>query len=445
MSFGAGQPEADMDNASHIATSHSPVQQANKLHTYQRNESASSMYTSPPPPPFADSEHGYNERLSEDDEERDPAALLAPIDPHMGDIDTTMEEIQLEQGRKGPSGRVTWMSLPRKDQLLILAFCRLVDFFQVISLQAYLFHQLKSFDSEQSDSTISNQAGILQGSFTAAQFVTAILWGRVADAQWGGRKNVLLIGLTGTALSCLGLGFSRSFVAAAAFRTFGGAINGTVGIIRTMISEIVKEKKFQSRAFLILPLSFNVAALFGPALGGFLADPVGTYPQIFGPHSALGGQEGIGWMKSAPYALPSLLSASILFLVAAAVFFCLEEVRPVPPLPAGSQLIYHRQTLASRKDRFDIGLHLGSKIRRAISWPPFSSSHRKYTRLSSASVIDLSPVSSSRASVTAEPYSAAAEKPLRPPPKRRLPFHRIFTRNVCFTLVAEALFDFHMG
>ena len=33
---------------------------------------------------------------------------------------------------------------------------------------------------------------------------------------------------------------------------------------RTMIAEITKEKKYQSRAFLILPMSFNVASMLGP-------------------------------------------------------------------------------------------------------------------------------------------------------------------------------------
>jgi hypothetical protein len=33
---------------------------------------------------------------------------------------------------------------------------------------------------------------------------------------------------------------------------------------RTMISEITKEKRYQSRAFLILPMSFNVAGIVGP-------------------------------------------------------------------------------------------------------------------------------------------------------------------------------------
>lgn len=161
-------------------------------------------------------------------------------------------------------GPVTWMSLPRKKQLAILGLCRVFDFLQIASLQAYMFYQLKSFDQDLSDSDVSTQAGILQGAFTAAQFATAIPWGRVADAEWGGRKFVLLVGLLGTAVSCLGVAFSTSFAQAVFWRSFGGAINGTVGIIRTAIAENVKEKKYHSRAFLILPIGFNIASLFGP-------------------------------------------------------------------------------------------------------------------------------------------------------------------------------------
>ncbi|KAI9833768.1 MAG: hypothetical protein M1819_003501 [Sarea resinae] len=135
------------------------------------------------------------------------------------------------EGKAPKQTPVTWLSLPRKGQLALLFLSRLFDFLQVASLQAYMFYQLKSFDETLPDSKISWQAGVLQGSFTAAQFATAILWGRVADARWGGRKRVLLIGLVGTGLSCIGLGFSRTFAQAVIFRTFGGAINGTVGIM----------------------------------------------------------------------------------------------------------------------------------------------------------------------------------------------------------------------
>ena len=104
---------------------------------------------------------------------------------------------------------------------------------------------------------------MLQASFTAAQFVTAIMWGRMADAEWGGRKRVLLVGLAGTGVSCVGFGFSRTFGQAIVWRTMGGALNGNVGVMRTMISEIIKEKRFQSRAFLLLPMCFNIGTSGG--------------------------------------------------------------------------------------------------------------------------------------------------------------------------------------
>lgn len=130
-----------------------------------------------------------------------------------------------------PEAPATWRTIPHKLQLSILGLCRLVDFLQISSLQTYIFFQLESFDRRLQYSDIAWQAGILQGSFTATQCFTAVLWGRAADAYWCGRKNVLLVGLLATALSCFGIGFSVSFAQALLFRVIGGGLNGTVGIV----------------------------------------------------------------------------------------------------------------------------------------------------------------------------------------------------------------------
>jgi hypothetical protein len=130
-----------------------------------------------------------------------------------------------------PHADGSWMSLPRKDQLLILFLARVVDFLQVASLQAFVFFQLRSLNSSLTDAEVSSQAGLLQGAFTGAQVLTAMLWGKAADASWCGRKMVLIIGLFGTSLSCLGYGFATSFGWAMFWRMLGGAINGTVGIM----------------------------------------------------------------------------------------------------------------------------------------------------------------------------------------------------------------------
>lgn len=170
----------------------------------------------------------------------------------------------LDTSREKP---VSWRSLPRKDQLLVLTLARLSEPLTQTSLGAYLFYQLQSFNPSLSDSTISYQAGIVGAAFPAAQFLTAILWGRIADAEHGGRKRVIYIGLLGTMLSTIGFGFSHSFGMAVAFRLFGGVLNGNIGVMRTMISETIKEKKYQSRAFLIMPMTFNIGVIIGPVLG----------------------------------------------------------------------------------------------------------------------------------------------------------------------------------
>jgi hypothetical protein len=162
---------------------------------------------------------------------------------------------------------VAWRSLPRKDQLFVLTLARLSEPLTQTGLGSYLFYQLQSFDPSLPDSTISYQAGIIQAAFPFAQFLTAMLWGRFADSEHGGRKNAICIGLLGTMCSIIGFGFSRSFAMAVMFRCIGGVLNGNIGVMRTMISEIIKEKKFQSRAFLLLPMTFNVGVIIGPILG----------------------------------------------------------------------------------------------------------------------------------------------------------------------------------
>ncbi|KAL7810812.1 major facilitator superfamily domain-containing protein [Trichoderma gracile] len=331
----------------------------------------------------------------------------------LNEVDTpSSHEFGLSPSEKAPestsSGPVTWMSLPRKDQLFILFLSRLVDFLQVASLQAYVFFQLKTFDDSLSDAQISQQAGILQGCFTGAQVMTAILWGKAADASWCGRKRVLLIGLAGTAVSCLGYGFATTFFWAAFWRAFGGAVNGTVGIIRTMIAEITKEKKYQSRAFLLLPMSFNVAGILGPIMGGMLAESSQTLPGLFGEKAVFGFQ----WVRDYPYALPSLINAATLTIVTVVIFLFLEE------------------TSRARRHKPDIGLKLGYRIKAAI----LDDKQSDYARI---------PAWEAYAMEDYADTGILAEKPVTR--IRQLPFRRLWTRNVLFTLLTGAFYDFHLG
>lgn len=140
------------------------------------------------------------------------AAAVSPVDG-VEQVDITKEK------------PVTWLSLPRKDQLLILTFARLSEPLTQTGLASYMVYQLQSFDPELSDSTIAFQASMIHAAFPAAQFLTAMLWGRFADSENGGRKRVIWIGLLGTMCSMVGFGFSRSFEVAVVFRLLGGMLS----------------------------------------------------------------------------------------------------------------------------------------------------------------------------------------------------------------------------
>ncbi|KAL9622457.1 MAG: hypothetical protein Q9160_003133 [Pyrenula sp. 1 TL-2023] len=307
-------------------------------------------------------------------------------------------------GRQTP---VTWRSLPSKGQLAILAGVRLVDFFQVASLQTYMFHQLKSFNPALSNSSISLQAGVLQGVFTAAQILTAILWGRVADAPWAGRKRVLLIGLIGTGLSCVGVGYSFTFEQAVVFRCIGGAVNGTVGATRTMVAESV-DKKYHS------------------LLGGVLADPAAHYPNTLGPDTPLGSKKYMRWLHTYPYAAPNFLSAAVLLLEAVIVWLFLQE------------------TLDSRKHTRDRGIELADTMR---YWLGKFSSRSGYSRILQSQDAypraedDVSPHDTPAFEVNTHPK----DFPVQPLQQHRLPLRKVWTTNVLLVLLVTAVFDFQMG
>ncbi|KAK3071323.1 hypothetical protein LTR53_008828 [Teratosphaeriaceae sp. CCFEE 6253] len=317
----------------------------------------------------------------------------------------------------------TWSNMPNKVQLAILAGSRFVDFFQMAALQTYMVHQLKSFDPTLPDVAISHQAGVLQGSFTAAQIITSILWGRTADQPTVGRKMVLNIGLVGTGIGCIGVGFSRTYGQAVFWRLMSGAINGTVGSARTMVAERTP-KPWHPRAFLLLPAAFNIANVAGPILSGLLVNPVSSFPEYFGPDSTFGGADGVGWMRTYPYALANLISTILLFSEAIIVHLFLEET-----------LKGKRPMQLSRLNPIQAARDLYAQLVRAKE-----SGYRLVQQTQRQGLLS----NPDRSSIELDRVAVTGEKG-EPRPTQRLPFRRIWTSNVLWTLLSIAIFDFHMG
>ncbi|KAJ6259772.1 Major facilitator superfamily multidrug transporter [Drechslerella dactyloides] len=221
---------------------------------------------------------------------------------------------------------VGWLSLPKKKQLILLALCRLSEPISSTSLLSYVYYFIKSLPGADTPQQISRRAGMMVAAFSLCQFVTGMIWGRVSDIY--GRKPVIVAGLLGSMLASLGLAFSTSYRWAVCMRMMSGGSNATTGVLRTIVAELIKEKRYQGRAFLIMPMCMNIGIIIGPMLGGILANPIESHPDIFGPGSWLGGEHGVGWMKKYPYALPQLVSAVFLCLSCLLATFGLEETNP---------------------------------------------------------------------------------------------------------------------
>jgi MFS family permease len=178
---------------------------------------------------------------------------------------------------------------------LATAVARFAEPLAYTSVFPYLPEMIRDFGIEQNE--VAKYAGITSAVFSLAQSLTAVPWGKASDRY--GRKPTLLIGLICTMVTFVVWGMSTTLTMAITVRAIQGAGNGNVGIIRTMVAEMVPQKELQPRAFSLMPLVWSLGSVVGPSFGGFLAQPAKKFPAVFG---------NIEYFKRFPYALPNLVA-----------------------------------------------------------------------------------------------------------------------------------------
>ena len=105
---------------------------------------------------------------------------------------------------------------------------------------------------------------ILMGAFTAAQLLSAPVWGRFSDKY--GRRPALLVGLTAAGIAYLVFAFANSIWLLLLSRLVQGAGGGTVGVIQAYVADSV-EPQNRAKALGWLSAATNVGVAIGPALG----------------------------------------------------------------------------------------------------------------------------------------------------------------------------------
>jgi len=144
--------------------------------------------------------------------------------------------------------------------------------------------------------------------FSLGQFIGEPFWGKLSDRI--GRRPVLILTITGVALSYAALAFAPNIWAALAIRFVNGIMAGNISTLQGVLADITPPEKRAGRMG-IMGAAFSAGFTTGPAIGGFLAQP---------SRGALGFQQ------------PLLAAAAFAGLSVLAVIFLVRETRaPAQP------------------------------------------------------------------------------------------------------------------
>lgn len=146
-------------------------------------------------------------------------------------------------------------ALGRLTALIITAFVDMVGLLMVLPLMPFYARTLGAS---------SLMVTLLLGSFTAAQLLSAPLWGRVSDRY--GRRPALLIGLGAAAISYVVFAFATTLWLLLLSRLVQGAGGGTTGVVQAYVADSVGPDQ-RAKALGWISAATNVGVALGPPIG----------------------------------------------------------------------------------------------------------------------------------------------------------------------------------
>ncbi|KAF2660440.1 MFS general substrate transporter [Lophiostoma macrostomum CBS 122681] len=201
-------------------------------------------------------------------------------------------------------------------QLFLLALVRVAEPIALTSIFPYAWKLVQHYHVG-TDANAPFFAGILISTFSLAEACSGMYWGGLSDRV--GRKPVLLMGCMGTIASLFVVGLAPNFWVALAGRALGGLLNGNIGVIQTMVGELVQNPEHEPKAYAVMPFVWSIGTIIGPSIGGFFAEPAENFPSFF---------TSTGFFARFPYMLPNLICAALLILAIVAGYFLLDETHP---------------------------------------------------------------------------------------------------------------------
>ncbi|KAJ9659076.1 hypothetical protein H2198_003365 [Neophaeococcomyces mojaviensis] len=258
----------------------------------------------------------------------DPKAALAVQDIWSSASTSSFNEPSNSQtAQSPPSTPATEQSFKEdekplpKQQVLLLCLARLVEPIAFFSIFPFI-NQMCAKNGNLPPSDTGFWSGLIESLFSLTQMSVMILWGRLSDRF--GRKPILVISLVGVGIATATFGLAQTLWQMILFRCLAGVFAGTVVTIRTMCTEH-STSKTQARIFSWFAFSGNLGILFGPLIGGALADPAKQYGRAF---------KGVRFFEHYPYALATIATGSIAIIAAVLTSLFVEETLPSRSKPA---------------------------------------------------------------------------------------------------------------
>jgi len=156
-------------------------------------------------------------------------------------------------------------------------------------------------------------AGFLLASYSLAQFLCMPFWGRLSDRV--GRRPILLISLTASAVGYLIWGFSSSILMLFVARLVAGAGNANLAVAQAYVADVTTPET-RSKGMGAIGAAFGLGFVLGPAIGGLCSgDQAIGLARILVPtltaDNTLAGMQLLGFVAAA-FSLLDLLFALFL-------------------------------------------------------------------------------------------------------------------------------------
>jgi DHA1 family tetracycline resistance protein-like MFS transporter len=153
--------------------------------------------------------------------------------------------------------------------IFLIVFIDLLGFGIILPLLPFIAEKFKASDF---------QVGLLTATYSFFQFVGAPILGDLSDRF--GRKKILLISQIGTFAGFIMLGFANSLWLIFLSRLIDGLTGGNISIAQAYIADVTTSKN-RARGMGIIGADFGLGFIFGPAIGGFLAQFGFATPAFF--------------------------------------------------------------------------------------------------------------------------------------------------------------------